>query len=313
MKGKLLVTGGNGMVGSVFQHALHDYSQVIIAPRYLDLRREDDAVELFECKPDHVIHLAAKVGGLAANTNFPATFFTDNVRINTNVLDRAYFAGVKKVVSVMSTCIYPAEGITYPLTEDQLHNGEPHSSNFAYAYAKRMLDVQSRAYRKQYGCNFVTAVANNLFGPNDFFGLKNSHVLPAMIRKMFEAKQRGDSEIILWGDGTPAREFTFSRDLANILLFVLDEYNEESPINVGNTASYSIAEVAGMVADCVGFTGELLWSGETCGQQKKPSSNKKLRVLGWEEGEFTPMKQALRETVDWFVANYPNVRGMNDV
>jgi GDP-L-fucose synthase len=143
--------------------------------------------------------------------------------------------------------------------------------------------------------------------------LKNSHVLPALIRRMFEAKKRGDSEIVLWGDGTPVREFTFSRDLANILLLVLEKYDEAEPINVGNTRAFAISDLAKAVAVAVGFKGKIAWSGESGGQQKKPSSNGKLLALGWDEGEFTPMQQALEKTVAWFTQHYPNVRGMSDV
>ncbi len=311
MSGKILITGGQGMVGSAFWPLnLRNPDKMLISFGY-DLRDVNATHQMFlDHKPDWVIHLAAKVGGVKANTDFPATFFTDNIRINTNVLDEAYKAGVKKVVSVMSTCIYPAQPKSYPLTEGQLHDGPPHFSNAPYGYAKRMLDVQSRAYREQFGCNFVTVIANNLFGPNDYFGLKNSHVLPALIRKLFEAKERKEKTVTLYGDGSPEREFTFSFDLAKILLFVLEKYSDASPINVGNTQQWTIAQMAELVKRYTGFEGEIIWSGENLGQQKKPSSNKKLLELGW--NQYTPMEVALKETVDWFMENYPNVRGMED-
>ena len=154
-----------------------------------------------------------------------ADFYTENMKINTNILHGAYTHNVTKVVSLLSTCVYPDKA-SYPLTEEQIHNGSPHKSNYAYAYAKRMLDIQSQAYHDQYGCNFVTAVPNNLYGEHDNFHLKDSHVIPAMIRKMYEAKET-QTDVVLWGDGSPLREFTYSPDLAQILLFVLENYDKK--------------------------------------------------------------------------------------
>ena len=163
------------------------------------------------------------MGGLKANLNNLGSFYYENIIINSNVLEASRKFNVKKVVSLLSTCVYP-DKITYPLTEEQIHNGKPHDSNYGYAYAKRMLDVQSQAYRDQYGCNFITAIPNNLFGENDNFDLENSHLIPAIIRKVHEAKMN-NSDIILWGDGSPLREFTYSKDLAKIILFLLNNYD----------------------------------------------------------------------------------------
>ena len=215
---KILITGGTGMVGSAFEH-IYPKRNIIICPRTYDLRNSQHAQRVLQnIHPDAIIHLAAKVGGVKANMEYLGDFYRDNVLINTNVLEAARKFKVKKVVSLLSTCVYPDE-VNYPLTEDQIHNGPPHPSNYAYAYAKRMLDIQSRAYRDQYGCNFITAIPNNLFGEHDNFDLENSHVLPAIIRKVYEAKLNG-TNVSLWGDGSSLREFTYSRDLAEILLFL---------------------------------------------------------------------------------------------
>ena len=261
-------------------------------------------------KPEFIIHLAAKVGGVKANMDYMGDFYHDNILINTNILESAKKHGVKKVISLLSTCVYP-DKVTYPLTEDQIHNGVPHQSNYAYAYAKRMLDVQSRAYRDQHGCNFITAVPNNLFGEHDNFDLENSHVIPAILRKMYEAKLSGE-DVILWGDGSPLREFTYAEDLSEIILFLLESYEQPEPINVGNTNEFSIKEIAAMIVDIIGFEGNIIWdTSQPSGQYRKPSSNKKLLDLGWEHEQYTDFKQALKNTCRWFIINYPNVRGMN--
>lgn len=306
---KILVTGGSGMIGVALQSVAPD--AVFLSSKDCDLLDQKQTEEIFDhYKPDSVIHLAARVGGVKANYDNLGLFFADNMRININVLDAARKSNVGKLVSLMSTCVYP-DAAHYPLTEDQINKGEPHYTNFAYAYAKRMLDVQSRAYRKQYGCNFITAIPNNLFGENDNFHLEDSHVLPAIIRKMYEAKIN-NKDVVLWGDGSPLREFTYSIDLARILLFLLDNYSEPEPINIGNTEECSVKEVAKMIAEIIGFDGKIVWdSSKPSGQFKKPSDNTKLMNLGWKESDYTNLHDALVKTCSWFTENYPNVRGAN--
>tara|TARA_R110000822_G_scaffold294707_1_gene416796 strand:- start:536 stop:1465 length:930 start_codon:yes stop_codon:yes gene_type:complete len=308
---KVLLTGGTGMLGAAFQHINTAHNIASIGASQRDLRDQRATRLLFdEHNPDCVMHLAAKVGGIKANTNYMSDFYIDNIKINTNVLDAAKDFNVKKVVSLLSTCVYPDDAI-YPLTEEQIHLGPPHASNFGYAYAKRMLDVQSRAMRQQYGCNFITAIPNNLFGPNDNYDLEGSHVIPAIMRKMHEAKL-GNENVILWGDGSPLREFTYSKDLAEILLFLLERYDEPEPINVGNTQEYSIKEVAEMIAEIVGFDGKIVWdTSKPMGQHRKPSDNSKLIELGWKQENYTDLKKSLTETYKWVILKYPNLRGMS--
>ncbi len=296
------------MVGAAFEslESEHTFIRVGSADYNLMLGSEADRM-LAENNPDAIIHLAAKVGGVKANMDYLGDFFYENVLINTHVLESAHQHGVSKVVSLLSTCVYPNQ-VNYPLTPDQVHNGPPHNSNYAYAHAKRMLDVQSRAYRDQYGCNFITAIPNNLFGENDNFDLDNSHVLPAMIRKMYEATLY-NRDVVLWGDGTPLREFTYSADLARALLLLVEGYNDPKPINVGNTVEISIKEVASRIAKEVGFKGEIVWRSEMpSGQYRKPSDNSQFREMF--NMEYTDFNEALTKTCEWFIMNYPKVRGV---
>jgi GDP-L-fucose synthase len=298
---KIVITGGSGMVGNTIKNLIN-------GSQCLD-RKYFETLSFYN---KNIIHLAARVGGVKANTNFISDFYTDNNIINQKVLLKAFSDKAKKVVSLLSTCVYPDEPfVTYPLTEDQLHNGPPHSSNFGYAYAKRMLDVQSRAYRQQYGCNFITAIPNNLYGESDNFDLENSHVIPALIRKIYEAKLNNFSEVEVWGDGSCLREFTYSLDIAKILLFLLENYNEPDPINIGNTKEYSIKEVVKLLCKILEYDGKIFWNNDKpSGQFRKPSSNQKLLNFGWKESDYTPLEEGLKKTCEWFKINYPNIRGI---
>lgn len=290
------------MVGSAFKNIL---------PNAKYITRDEFHNLSYDITNKSVIHLAAKVGGVKANTDYIANFYHENSIINQKILDYSHINGAKKVVSLLSTCIYPdAPYVNYPLTEDQLHLGPPHDSNFGYAYAKRMVDVMSRAYRQQYGCNFITAIPNNLYGEGDNFDLENSHVIPALIRKVWEAKINYKKYIECWGDGKPLREFTYSTDIAKILLFLLENYNEPEPINIGNTKEYSIENVIEMICKQLDYSGEIVWQiDKPSGQYRKPSCNKKLLDLGWREKDYTSLEEGLKKTCDWFIMTYPNIRG----
>jgi len=300
---KHIITGGSGMVGSSFKSVLPDAEHVT--------RQQFHNLD-YNIKDKSVIHLAARVGGVKANTDYIADFYYENSIINQKILDYAYTGGAKKVVSLLSTCVYPdAPYIKYPLTEDQLHLGPPHDSNFGYAYAKRMVDVMSRAYRQQYGCNFITAIPNNLYGENDNFDLENSHVIPALIRKVWEAKINYKNYVECWGDGSPLREFTYAEDIAKILLFLLENYNEPDPINIGNTDEYSIKEVVEIICKLLDYSGDIVWQvDKPSGQHRKPSSNQKLLDLGWKKEDYTSLEEGLKKTCDWFIMTYPNIRGI---
>ena len=226
-----------------------------------------------------------------------------------NVLSSAKEHGVKKLVSLLSTCVYPDKA-KYPLTPDQFHNGAPHKSNFGYAYSKRMLDVYSRALRQQYGCNFICAVPNNLYGIRDNFDLENGHVIPAIIRKVHDAKLKGRTPVF-WGDGSALREFTYASDISRILLYLLANYDGEDPVNIGTTEERSIKSVVRTICSCLDYTGDVIWDeSKPSGQARKPSSNQKLLDLGWNKKDYTSFEEGIRLTCDWYKENYPNVRGI---
>lgn len=301
-----IITGATGLLGSEI---------ITLTPGSIGLSSKEcdlaDGSQLkLHTQHDTVIHCAARVGGVKANTEHVADFFNDNVKMNMNVLEACRERNLK-LVSVLSTCIYPdAPYVKYPLTEDQLHIGPPHASNFGYAYAKRMLDVQSRAYRQQFGCNFISVIPNNLYGPNDNYDLDSGHVIPALIRKFHEAKFFGYDHVDIWGSGKPIREFTFARDAAGIILWLAENYDGDEPVNIGNPEQVSIMALAHMIAEEVGYEGGRNFDrGKPDGQYQKPSSNEKLRSLGW-KGEYTPLREGLRATIKSFQDRYPNVRGV---
>jgi GDP-L-fucose synthase len=189
--------------------------------------------------------------------------------------------------------------------------GPPHHSNFGYAYAKRMLEVQGRAYRQQFGCNFISVIPNNLYGPNDNYDLNGGHVIPALIRKFHEAMLQGSDEVVVWGTGRPLREFTFSRDAARIILWLAENYDGQEPVNIGNPEQVSIESLAKMIGEEIGFEGLVRFdTSKPDGQYEKPSSNERLRSLGW-TGEYTSLRAGLRETIKSFRGRYPNVRGVS--
>jgi len=304
-----LITGGSGMVGKSFLDKLPN--AIYISSEQYDLRDPVQASNMFEeYRPRFVIHLAARVGGVLANMNNLGSFYYDNVMMNTNVLESARIFETEKLISCLSTCIYPDQ-VTYPLTEDQIHNGAPHQSNYSYAYTKRMIEIQSRAYKEQYGCNFISMAPNNLFGQFDNFSLEGSHVIPAMIRKIYEAKLN-NTRAEFWGDGTPLREFTYSQDIPDVALFLLEKYDSPDVINVGNSHEVSIKYAVSKVQEYFDFGGEIFWdTTKPMGQFRKPSSNKKLLDLGWQEENYTSMEKGLKETCEWFIMNYPNnIRGV---
>lgn len=313
----MIITGATGLLGSeLIQLSSHskglNSSDVDLTdPRAFNVLVSHlrSPLVVTDCSPV-LIHCAARVGGVKANTDRVAEFYDDNIRMNLAVMEACRHSDFK-LVSVMSTCIYPdASYVTYPMTEDQLHLGPPHPSNFGYAYAKRMLDVQGRAYRQQWGCNFVNVIPNNLYGLNDNYDLEGGHVIPALIRRFYEAKLSRDPSVTLWGSGRPLREFTFARDAARIIAWVAENYDGEDPINIGCTNEISIRSLAEKIAEIIGFDGEVIWdSSKPDGQFRKPTSNRKLRELGWKE-DYTSLEDGLTETVQYFKDNYPNLRGI---
>lgn len=305
----IIITGGSGLVGNAFKKILPNAEY----PNKINLTNKTYADMFYtQMKDKYVIHVAAKVGGVKANTEFISDFYIENSTINKRLLEAARIGKAKKVISLLSTCIYPDEKyVNYPLTEEQLHLGPPHESNYGYAYAKRMLDVMSRAYRQQYGCNFITVIPNNLYGENDNFDLENSHVIPALIRKIWEAKINNKSHFEVWGDGEVYREFTYSEDIAKAILFCLENYNDENPINIGNTNEHKLKDIIHLLCDILDYNGEIIFDeSKPKGQFRKPTSNQKFLDLGWRKEWYTSTEIGLEKTCKWFIENYPNVRGI---
>ena len=266
---------------------------------------ETETESLFQQhQPTHVIHLAALVGGLFANMSANCDFFRNNIKMNDNILSCSQKHGVKKVVSCLSTCIFP-DKTSYPIDETMVHNGPPHPSNFGYSYAKRMIDVQNKAYHEQYGCQFTSIIPCNVFGPHDNFNIQQGHVIPGLINKAYQAKKDGTA-FEIWGTGAPLRQFIYSLDLAKLTVWVMREYNEIDPIILATDEAdeVSIKDVAMMVVEASQFKGEVKFlTDKADGQFKKTASNAKLRKY-LPDFKFVPTKQAIQETVQWFNMNY---------
>jgi GDP-L-fucose synthase len=295
-----LITGGSGLVGSTIESKFkpsHDYVDLMDInwiTRYIT-----------QNKIDSIIHCAAKVGGIKANSEHLGEFYYDNITINANVLEAARLTGVKKVVSFLSTCVFPDNAV-YPLSPEQMHQGEPHSSNYAYAYTKRMLEVQSRAYRDQYGCNFVTVIPCNIYGPNDNFNLDSGHVIPSLIHKCYIAKEN-NTDFEIWGTGKPYREFIYSKDVGYIAEWVLENYDDPEPLIISPDEEINIAVLAQDIAWKMGFEGNIVFNQEKDGQFRKPSDNGKLKNL-FPNYKFVPIEIGLHKTIEWFKENYDKAR-----
>ena len=295
---KTLLTGANGLVGSTIIADVY-----IRGRRHVDLTSREQTLGYFiQHKPDAVIHTAARVGGLGANMKHNAEFFDENMRINLNVLEASRLTGVKKVVSFLSTCVFP-HNIDYPITEDKLHAGEPHPSNYGYAHAKRMLEVQSRAISEQYGLNYICVIPTNIYGPYDNFNLESSHVVPGLIHKCYIAK-RDNTDLVVWGTGNPLREFIFSQNVGSLTQRILDEYEGTDPIILSTSEEISIRELVETIAKVMDYRGKIIFdSTKPDGQYRKPTSNRKLMSF-LPEYKFTSLEDGINRTVRWFNSNY---------
>jgi len=306
---KIFIAGHRGMVGSAVHRALlaAGYTQLVTrSSSELDLRNQaaTDAFLSSEL-PDIVILAAAKVGGIMANNTYRAEFLYDNLAIQNNVIHASWKAGVKKLLFLGSSCIYPKMA-PQPLKEEYLLTGALEPTNEPYAIAKIAGIKMCESYRRQYGCNFISAMPTNLYGPNDNYDLNNSHVLPALIRKMHEAKIKHEPTVEIWGSGTPLREFLHVDDLAQACLFLLQSYNEEEFVNVGYGTDVSIRELAHIVKRVVGFEGELVFNtSKPDGTMKKLMDSSKLRSLGW--SPKIDLEDGIKSTYEYFKAQIPSV------
>lgn len=314
----ILVTGGTGLVGRAIQSVVtsdiaENEKWIFTSSKDADLCDRESTVKLFEkYKPTHVIHLAAMVGGLFHNMAHNLDFLRNNIHMNDNVLQTAHKNGVVKVISCLSTCIFP-DKTTYPIDETMIHNGPPHPSNYGYSYAKRLIDVANKAYHEQHGRLYTSIIPCNIFGPNDNFHPSASHVIPGLMRRLYDLIKEGNSEdkvFTVLGSGKPLRQFIYSIDLAKLIVWVLREYNSVEPIilSVDESQEVTISQVAEAIAKAFNFKGQLKYDLTAAdGQYKKTASNAKLRKY-LPDFQFTPFDQAIQETVNWYMQNYDQAR-----
>jgi GDP-L-fucose synthase len=302
---KIYVAGHRGLVGSSIVKVLEQkgYTNLIYkTSKELDLT-DKIAVDAFfsKEKPDYVFLAAAKVGGIVANNEYPADFIRDNLLIQTNVIDAAYKNGVKKLLFLGSTCIYPKMA-PQPLKEEYLLTGKLEPTNEPYAIAKIAGINMCQSYNRQYGTEYISVMPTNLYGPNDNFDLQTSHVLPALIRKFHEAKEKQSPFVEIWGTGTPKREFLYSEDLADACVYLMNTYTGNEIVNIGVGEDISIKELAEKIKDVVGYEGELKFdTSKPDGTPRKLVDVTKLSSLGWKAS--TSLDRGLRQAYQWFLEN----------
>ena len=300
---RIVVTGGGGFLGSHVVGRLRDRGEDPFVARRVDfdLTRWDDAERLFrETRPELVFHLAAEVGGIGANRANPGRYWYANLMMGTHVLELSRTYDVGKLVTAGTVCAYP-KLTPVPFREDDLWNGYPEETNAPYGIAKKTLLVGAQSYRVQYGTNAIFLLPANLYGPRDNFDLETSHVIPALIRKMVES----NDEVLLWGDGSPTREFLYVEDCAEGLMLAADRYDGGEPVNLGTSEEISIRDLAALVAELTGFEGEIVWDGSMPnGQPRRRLDVSRAKALfGFEAG--TSLRDGLTKTIEWFRASLP--------
>lgn len=300
---RVVVTGGSGFLGRHVVTALktRQPGEIIVPLREdYDLRRQDAIVRLLkDARPTLVIHLAATVGGIGANRAHPAEYFYDNLMMGSQLLHESWAAGVDKFVAIGTVCAYP-KYTPVPFREENLWDGYPEETNAPYGLAKKMLLVQSQAYRQQYGYNSTFLLPVNLYGPGDNFDLETSHVIPALIRKCIEAQERGDEAIVAWGDGSPTREFLYVSDAAEGIVLSAERYNQSEPVNLGSGFEISIKDLLTKIARYSGFKGEIIWdTSKPNGQPRRALNVDRARELfGFEA--TTGFDDGLQRTIEWY-------------
>jgi len=314
-KDVVMVTGGSGLVGQAIKTYVEESGAkdneewVFLSSKDGDLRDRKATEAIFDkYKPTHVIHLAAKVGGLFANMAQKVEFFRENILINDNIMECCRIYNIKKLVSFLSTCIFP-DKTSYPIDETMLHDGPPHPSNEGYAYAKRLIDTLNRAYAEEYNCNFTSIIPTNIYGPHDNFSIQNGHVIPGLIHKCYLAK-KNNTPFTIWGSGTPLRQFIYSLDLAELTVWTMREYHSPDPItlSVDEADEVPIKDVALAVAKAMKFEGEVVFDTDKAdGQFKKTAANGKLRKYR-PDYKFTTIEEGVQKSVDWFLENYETAR-----
>ncbi|KJR40493.1 nucleoside-diphosphate-sugar epimerase [Candidatus Magnetoovum chiemensis] len=303
---KIYVAGHRGLVGSAILRLLKakGYNNIIYrTSKEIDLRVQSETDAFFKAnKPEYVFVASAKVGGILANSTYPAQFIYDNLSIATNIIHASYKYEVRKLLFLGSSCIYPKLS-PQPITEDCLLSGKLEPTNEPYAISKIAGIIMCQSYNRQYGANFISVMPTNLYGPNDNFDLKTSHVLPALIRKYDDAKKASADSVTLWGSGNPKREFLFVDDLADACFFLMRSYNKSDIINIGTGKDISIKELAMLIKESVGYKGETLWdTSMPDGTERKLLDVSKINALGWNSS--ISLKQGIELTYKWFCDNY---------
>lgn len=309
-RSRVLVTGGNGFLGRFVVEQLRAAGvRELLAPRSseYDLRVWDEARRLMEdFRPDAVLHLAAVVGGIGANQKHPGRFFYDNAIMGIQLLELCRLFEVKKVLTVGTVCAYP-KFTPVPFKEDDLWQGYPEETNAPYGVAKKALLVQSQAYRAEYGLDSIYLLPTNLYGPGDNFDLETSHVIPAMIRKFHEAHSRRDKEVLLWGDGSPTREFLYVRDAADGIIQALQRYSGPEPVNLGSGIEVSMRELADKISHLVGFENEIVWdTSRPNGQPRRCLDIRRAQEFGFKPE--TSLQEGLSATFDWYRSHSDKLR-----
>lgn len=305
MDKKILVTGSDGLLGSALKkilgenHVYHTKNDCDLTNSFETEKYITDQVKNF--KVNTIIHCAARVGGIQANTNNNLGFFIDNFEINKNVLKSAFKNNIPNFVNILSTCIFPNENIIYPLTPDQIDNGAPHPSNYGYSYAKRLSWYETKIFRKMTKNNWISVVPTNLYGPNDNFHLESSHLIPGMIHRAFLAK-KNNTKFVVWGDGTQLRQFVYSEDLAKLIIWSLDNWNKEEPCMLIDEKEVSILDIVKIIIKRFEIDESDIIFDDTKpkGQFKKPA------ISHVKEYNFKKLETGINETINWFIENYNN-------
>lgn len=300
---RFVVTGGAGFLGSRVVDAMRQRgAQSIFVPRsaQYDLREHDAVLTLLDdAKPDVIIHMAAVVGGIGANREHPAEFFYDNLMMGTQLMHEAWKAGVRKFVTIGTVCAYPKFTPT-PFREDLLWDGYPEETNAPYGLAKKMLLVQGQAYRDQYGFDAIYLLPTNLYGPDDNFDPASSHVIPALIRKFIEAKERGDAQVVAWGTGKATREFLYVDDAAEGIALAAEHYNKPEPVNIGSGFEISIRELTETIAKMTGFKGEVVWDHSKPDGQPRRALDTSRAAAEFGFKATTDFREGLAQTIRWY-------------
>jgi GDP-L-fucose synthase len=308
MNRKILITGSNGLLGSAFKNILNDKDHVYHTRKDCDLTSEKDTIDYItkqikEKNIDTIIHCAAKVGGVKANLTNNQKFFIENYKINNNVIKAAFENKIPNFINILSTCIFPDTNIEYPLTPNQIDRGSPHSSNYGYSYAKRLSGYETKIFRNITNLNWFSVVPTNLYGPYDNFDLEDSHLIPGLLHRAYLSKKNNE-KFVVWGDGTSLRQFVYSEDMAKLILWSLDNWKSEEHCMLVDEKEVSILEIVNIIKNKFNIKDEDIIFDETKpkGQHRKPA------ISDFKNYPFTPIKEGVEKTIDWFINNYETIR-----